>query len=80
MPAMPAGMPAMAGYGMPAGYGMAAPPPPPAMYTPPPTMSTMDYSSFMAGGYSSMACGYGYSKASDGSCQAMSWVSLFFKS
>lgn len=45
---------------------------PPSQYTPPPDMS---YSSFMAGGYKSMSCGYGYSKASDGSCQSESWVS-----
>ena len=35
--------------------------------------SAMPYSSFMSGGYSSLACGYGYQKMSDGSCQAMSW-------
>lgn len=36
--------------------------------------SMMPYSSFMAGGYKSMDCGYGYSKASDGSCKSESWV------
>ena len=49
-----------------------------SMYTTPPATdggsSMMPYSSFMSGGYSSMNCGYGYSKASDGSCQQMSWV------
>lgn len=55
---------------------------PPSQYTAPPSSSVdiysmMPYSSFMAGGYQSLDCGYGYSKASDGSCQAMSWVSKF---
>ena len=36
----------------------------------------MPYASMTAGGYSSMGCGYGYAKASDGSCQQQSWVSL----
>lgn len=46
---------------------------PPAQYTPPP--QTMPYSSFMAGGYMSMDCGYGYNKGSDGSCTSTeSWV------
>lgn len=53
----------------------------PASYTtPPPSTSTdMSYSSFMSGGYSSMNCGYGYSKASDGSCTSMSWVRDFLE-
>jgi len=49
---------------------------PPSQYTPPPSYSSdsmMPYSSFTAGGYSSMACGYGYQKGSDGKCSAMSW-------
>lgn len=46
---------------------------PPSQYTPPPDESY--YSSFVAGGYQTMDCGYGYSKASDGSCQSQSWVS-----
>lgn len=47
-----------------------------ASYTtaPPSTSTDMSYSSFMSGGYSSMDCGYGYSKASDGSCTSQSWV------
>lgn len=52
----------------------------PSAYTPPPASSSaydvysaMPYSSFMSGGYKSMNCGYGYQKAADGSCQAMSW-------
>ncbi len=51
-------------------------------YTPPPSyMSSVysyqesSYSSFVGGGYSSMDCAYGYSKAYDGSCSSMSWVS-----
>ena len=36
--------------------------------------SMMPYSSFTAGGYSSLECGYGYQKSSDGSCNPMSWV------
>lgn len=36
--------------------------------------ATMPYSSYMSGGYKSLSCGYGYSKSSDGSCQAESWV------
>lgn len=36
--------------------------------------SVMPYSSYSSGGYKSLACGYGYSKQSDGSCQAESWV------
>jgi hypothetical protein len=54
----------------------------PSQYTPPPaeSMSAMysqqqqGYSSFMAGGYKSMNCGYGYEKGSDGGCSAMAWV------
>lgn len=49
-----------------------------SQYTPPPSAdggwSMMPYSSFMSGGYSSMACGYGYIKASDGLCKSASWV------
>ena len=52
---------------------------PASTYTQPPATdggySDMPYSSFMSGGYKSMNCGYGYSKGSDGSCKAMSWVS-----
>lgn len=68
-------------------YGSSAPPAytaagssveyaPPSQYTTPPlyTVTSMDYASFTAGGYSSMNCGYGYSKASDGSCQSETWV------
>lgn len=55
---------------------------PASQYTQPPATdggySAMPYSSFMSGGYKSMNCGYGYSKQSDGSCKAMSWVSAFF--
>lgn len=51
---------------------------PASQYTQPPAtdggQSAMPYSSFMSGGYSSMNCGYGYSKGSDGSCKQMSWV------
>ena len=52
----------------------------PSEYTEPPHAtdggaSDMPYSSFTEGGYKSMYCGYGHTKASDGSCQAMSWVS-----
>ena len=54
---------------------------PASQYTQPPATdggySDMPYSSFMSGGYKSMNCGYGYSKQSDGSCKAMSWVSFF---
>ena len=53
---------------------------PASVYTPPPASSSsydvysaMPYSSFMAGGYKSMNCGYGYQKMDDGSCSAMSW-------
>jgi hypothetical protein len=48
---------------------------PPAQYTAPPQTQDMPYSSFMAGGYSTMDCGYGYLKGYDGSCTSMkSWV------
>lgn len=50
---------------------------PPSMYTQAPSTASatdMSYSSFTAGGYSSMNCGYGYAKAYDGSCQMQSWV------
>jgi hypothetical protein len=47
----------------------------PPQYTPPPQSEAMPYSSFMNGGYSSMDCGYGYNKGSDGSCNSKeSWV------
>jgi hypothetical protein len=47
----------------------------PAQYTSPPQTVDMPYSSFMAGGYQSMDCGYGYLKGHDGSCTSMaSWV------
>ena len=54
---------------------------PPSMYTEAPSTASatdMSYSSFTAGGYSSMNCGYGYAKGSDGSCQMQSWVCDFF--
>ena len=42
--------------------------------------SSMDeqayYSTFTSEGYKSMDCGYGYSKGSDGKCNAQSWVRL----
>lgn len=52
-----------------------------AQYTTPPSSSydiysMMPYSSMTAGGYSSLECGYGYSKAYDGSCQTQSWYSF----
>ena len=47
--------------------------PPPASSSSYDIYSMMPYSSFMAGGYQSLDCGYGYQKMSDGSCQAMSW-------
>ena len=52
-----------------------------AQYTSPPSStydiySMMPYESMTAGGYSSLACGYGYSKSSDGSCQSQSWYSF----
>lgn len=50
---------------------------PPAQYTPPPQTQEMPYSAFMAGGYKSMDCGYGYQKGSDGSCTStQSWVRI----
>lgn len=50
---------------------------PPAQYTPPPQTAEMPYSAFMAGGYKSMDCGYGYQKGSDGSCTStQSWVRI----
>lgn len=65
-------------------YATAAPS---AAYSAPPSQITasasydiysmMPYSSFQAGGYSSLDCGYGYQKNSDGSCSKMSWVSAF---
>ncbi len=51
--------------------------PPPAQYTPPPQTHDMPYSSFMAGGYKSMDCGYGYQKGYDGSCTStQNWVRI----
>ena len=52
-----------------------------AQYTSAPSSSAdiysmMPYESMTAGGYSSMACGYGYTKAYDNSCQSMSWYSF----
>ena len=49
--------------------------------TAPPTSTTdfysiMPYESMTAGGYSSLECGYGYTKASNGYCEAESWVSF----
>lgn len=67
-------------------YGSSAPPQytsdaasssyaaPPSQYTTPPSYNPSEYSSMTSGGYKSMDCGYGYSKAYDGSCQSMSWV------
>lgn len=34
----------------------------------------MPYSAYQSGGYSSLQCGYGYAKQSDGSCSPESWV------
>ena len=66
-------------------YGNSAAPaynqytPPPAQYTPPPQSEAMPYESFMSGGYSSMQCGYGYNKGSDGSCTSTeSWVCISY--
>jgi hypothetical protein len=55
---------------------------PPAQYTSPPQTVDMPYSSFMAGGYQSMDCGYGHLKGNDGSCTSMeSWVrNAYFQS
>ena len=56
-----------------------------SQYTAPPSSSSYDiysvmpYSSMTAGGYQSLDCGYGYSKSSDGSCQAESWVCFVFQ-
>lgn len=51
-----------------------------SMATAPPTTtdfySVMPYSSMTAGGYSSLECGYGYTKGSNGYCEAESWVSF----
>ena len=71
----------MYGYNAPpAQSNMASSSAPPSYYTPPPAppaqYTTMPYSSFMYGGYSSMDCGYGFTKAADGSCQQQQWVSL----
>ena len=63
------------------GYGGASP----SVQTAAPVASTSDfyqvmpYSSYMAGGYKSLDCGYGYSKGSDGSCNKESWVSVIFQ-
>lgn len=50
----------------------------PSQYTAPPawssSMGPSYYTQFTGGGYSSMNCGYGYSKGSDGKCQVESWV------
>lgn len=68
-------------YGSGNAYATAAPS---ASYSAPPSQITtsasydiysiMPYSSFTAGGYSSLDCGYGYQKGSDGSCSKQSWV------
>lgn len=56
----------------------------PSLITPTPTPTQniyeqLPYSSFVDGGYKSLDCGYGYTKAADGSCQALPWVrKLFF--
>lgn len=62
------------------GYGGYAAP---SQQTAPPSSSVdfysiMPYSSYQAGGYKSLDCGYGYSKQSDGSCGQESWVSIGF--
>lgn len=70
------------GYSAPAQYTVASPSfyAPPSQMTSPPSYSAtgiysqMPYSSFLDGGYRSLGCGYGYTKASDGSCEAKSWV------
>lgn len=69
------------GYAAPAASSMAAASSsmmsaPPSSYTPPPQAqyTTMAYSSFQGGGYKSMDCGYGFTKAADGSCQQQQWV------
>ena len=56
---------------------------PPSQQTAPPSSSVdfysiMPYSSYQAGGYKSLDCGYGYKKQSDGSCGQESWVSSGF--
>jgi hypothetical protein len=53
-------------------------PAPPSYHTPPPAHSSnvyekMPYSSFTNGGYSSMDCGYGFKKGSDGKCIPEDW-------
>ena len=62
------------------GYGGSAAP---SQQTAPPSSSVdfysvMPYSSYQAGGYKSLDCGYGYKKQSDGSCGKESWVSIEF--
>jgi len=69
-------MPTPTGSG---GGGYAAP----SQQTAPPSSSVnfytvMPYSSYQAGGYKSLDCGYGYKKQSDGSCGKESWVSTGF--
>ena len=55
-----------------------------SQYTAPPSSSSYDiysvmpYDSMTAGGYQSLDCGYGYSKSSNGYCQAESWVCFIF--
>jgi hypothetical protein len=60
----------------PSGYGPVSAPP--SQVTQPPSQTDfyqqMPYSSFISGGYSSLNCGYGYYKSSDGSCQQQTWV------
>ena len=55
-----------------------------SQYTPPPSQSSfyevMPYESMTAGGYSSLECGYGYYKASNGYCMQESWVSFHWPS
>jgi hypothetical protein len=73
---MSAGYPSYNQYGNSGSqYGADSYAAPPAQYTPPPQADSMPYSSFMAGGYSSMDCGYGYQKGYDGACTSTeSWV------
>lgn len=72
------------GYAPPSAYYTAPPSnsysAPPSQYTAPPSSydiySIMPYSSFVNGGYSSMDCGYGYQKQSDGTCSQMAGVGV----
>jgi len=75
--ATPAPTPTPTGNG---GYGGYAAP---SQQTAPPSSSVdfysiMPYSSYQAGGYKSLDCGYGYKRQSDGRCGKESWVSSGF--